>query len=391
MKLAQTDVSAALSTDAKASIATLNETFQNKTLPDGLDIGLIGGQGASITAMIGLTAKSVDTKLPLTSWGAGTRRLAALVVAEAKQGEAPIVLVDEVERGLEPYRQRMLVQGLQDGPSQIFLTTHSPAAISAAAGSHFWYLDHVGSIGELNSKKIARQREADAETFLAKLAIVVEGRTEVGFVTALLERAFNGPLSPHGIHICDGGGHESALELLEALSEGGLKFGGFVDEEDGKHPTRWSNVMTKQGLLLFRWSSGCTEQNLIGAVSESDLEVLVTDPNGAKTGTRLRSLADQLGIEDKSFATLKATAAGALRSRIIDAAVGVAPAGTPESERKSFKTNSQLWFKSIDGGRELATKMFSLGLWASFKSQLLPFCNAVRQAVELPEIEDLTP
>ena len=63
-----------------------------------------------MAAMIGLTADRDGIQLPLTSWGAGTRRIAALAIAEQNQGEAPITLVDEVERGLEPYRQRSLMK-----------------------------------------------------------------------------------------------------------------------------------------------------------------------------------------------------------------------------------------------------------------------------------------
>ena len=88
--------------------------------------------------MIGLTADRSGIQLPLASWGAGTRRLSALAIAEQNQGDAPITLVDEVERGLEPYRQRTLIEKLQTGSSQVFLTTHSPAAISSAATSLIW-------------------------------------------------------------------------------------------------------------------------------------------------------------------------------------------------------------------------------------------------------------
>jgi putative ATP-dependent endonuclease of OLD family len=54
---------------------------------------------------------------------------------------------------------------------------------------------------------------------------------------AILEKAV-GALEDHGIHVTDGRGHESTLGLLEALAAGGLRFGGFADNEQGKHPTR---------------------------------------------------------------------------------------------------------------------------------------------------------
>src|SRR3546814_13201338 len=73
--------------------------------------------------------------LPLSSWGAGTRRLAALEVAAAHQVEHPVMVVDEIERGLESYRQRVLMEELIARPSQVFVTTHSAPAVSAAVGA----------------------------------------------------------------------------------------------------------------------------------------------------------------------------------------------------------------------------------------------------------------
>lgn len=54
--------------------------------------------------------------------------------------------------------------------------------------------------------------------FLSRLAIVAEGRTEQGVVLRLIERALGGPLTPHGVHVSDGGGHDDTLQLLEALA-----------------------------------------------------------------------------------------------------------------------------------------------------------------------------
>jgi hypothetical protein len=48
----------------------------------------------------GLTADRDGVPLPLANWGAGTRRLAALAIAEQRQGDRPVTIVDEFERGL---------------------------------------------------------------------------------------------------------------------------------------------------------------------------------------------------------------------------------------------------------------------------------------------------
>ena len=388
-KLAKNDIRGELTDSARDVLKELDVAFKAKSLPNGLDLAIAGGQGLSITALIGLTAECEGMHLPLASWGTGTRRIAALTIAEQNQGEAPVTLVDEVERGLEPYRQRSLMEKLQAGKSQAFVTTHSSSVISAVSKGGIWYVDHEGRIGSLESTKIAKHRKSDPETFLARLTIVAEGATERGFVTVLLEKSLDS-LEQHGVHICDGGGHETTLDLLEALAAGGLRFGGFADDEDGRHAARWKKVEEKLDKLLFRWPSGCLEENIIGSLPNDKLETLLKDPADEKTGERLRTLADRLGSSDKTFATIKKMAGSDLKALILAATLGTVPKDKM-SEKKQYQAHGQRWFKTFDGGHELAEKVFSLGLWPKLKPQIIPFCNAVRKAVGLAEIQDLTP
>jgi putative ATP-dependent endonuclease of OLD family len=386
-ELAKTDVEEQLLESGKKALNELDGVFTKQRLPDSLELSITGGPGASIAALIGLTADRGGVQLPLANWGAGTRRLSALAIAGQYQGEHPITLVDEIERGLEPYRQRLLLDKLQAGKSQVFVTTHSPAAISAASKASIWYVDHAGKIGALDAVKIARHRASDPDTFLSRLTIICEGLTEVGFVSALLERACDSTLQLHGIHISDGGGSDNTVLLLEALADGGLLFGGFADDE-GTHPTRWQKITSAQGPLVFRWASGCIEENIIGAVPDDKLEALLTDPAGKKTGQRLRTLADRLGMKEKDLASVRAKTGVGLKALIIGAATGTVPADKTD-ETNDYKSHAHTWFKTLPGGRELAEKVFGLSLWPAFSAQLLPFCNAVRKAVDLSEIADL--
>lgn len=386
--LAHANVGGELSGDAASALQALNQAFVGEGLPGGLGLALTGGPGPSIASLIGLTADRDSVDLPLTTWGAGTRRLAALAIAAQNQGQSPITIVDEIERGLEPYRQHALIEKLQRGSSQVFLTTHSPAIIAAATSSRLWFLDHEGRIGALDDAKTARHRAKDPNAFLARFSIIAEGKTEVGFTSRLLERALASPPVRHGIHVSDGNGHEATLGLLEALTAAGVSFGGFADDEE-LYPTRWQRVEHVLGDRLFRWQSGCLEQNLIAAVPDASLEALIADPLNSKKGMRLRTLADRLGIDDKTPAALRAAAGDRLKALIVDAAIGAVPDGTPNDESKRFESHAQTWFKTIDGGRELADKLFSLGLWPQFRARLLPFCNAVRAAVGLDALSDI--
>ena len=92
---------------------------------------------------------------------------------------------------------------------------------------------------------------------------------------------------------------------------------------------------------------------------------------------------------DKCFPALRAAAGTRLREVIIEAALGRVPDETPGDKQKPYKSQAQTWFKSIEGGRELAQKVFALELWPHLSAQLMPFCNAVRNAVGLHDIEDI--
>ena len=380
--LAKTDIEDGLRAEARTHIQNLDEAFQKQALPTGLGLGLTGSQGISISALIGLTATKDCVKLPLTSWGAGTRRLAALEIAAVHQGEHPITLVDEVERGLEPYRQRILLSELQERGSQVFLTTHSAAVISAASSATFWYIDSANAIGRLpNSVDLHRSR--DPETFLARIAIVAEGATEVGFVRSILERAIDNDLLRYGIWVTDGCGNDHTLKLLEGLACSGLVFGGFADDE-GRDLTSWERVRAQLGDLLFRWPKGCIEENIIQLLPIDTIDDFIKDTDG-DSGERLRTLAERLEISEKDYLVIKSKAPD-LKSLIIEAATGSIPDNKKDAERgekKALKKHAEKWFKNVEGGRELADKVFAFGLWPQLKGQLLPFINAVRTAVSL--------
>jgi putative ATP-dependent endonuclease of OLD family len=143
--------------------------------------------------------------------------------------------------------------------------------------------------------------------------------------------------------------------------------------------------------LLFQWSSGCIEDNIIKFLADDRLEALITDPEGDHTGDRLRTLADRLGIADRSFSAIKAKATD-LRTLIVETATGQIPAdkaNASDPEKKTLRSHQRCWFKSYKGGVELCQKVFELAVWPRVKGQLLPFINAVRKTEKLPAITDL--
>lgn len=374
----------------KEAIESLDARMAGAALPGNLKLGLTTSHGLSIGALIGLVATENGVALPLNSWGAGTRRMAALEIASSTDKEASVTLIDEIERGLEPYRLRKLINILANQHGQIFLTTHSPIAISCAEDADLWYLDSAGAIGALPRDKIGPQQKRDPETFLARVAVIAEGPTEVGFLQYLLERAFKGNPLDHGVRVCDGQGNDATLDLLETLASSGLLFAGLADDE-GTAPQRWKKLKDKLKERLHQWSKGCTEDHVIGAIPEENLLALLKDAEGELDGYRLRTLAERLGLQDKSIEAIDAAlkASGKTWRTLLIAAASGSKDGAPTGQEKAWKKHSQQWFKSNAGGQELAQKMVALGAWAEMQPQLLPLINAVLTAVGHKTVEEL--
>ncbi|WP_233639047.1 ATP-dependent nuclease [Achromobacter xylosoxidans] len=389
-EVAGLDLHDSLNDKGKKAIESLDARMAGAALPSNLKLGLTTSQGLSIGALIGLVATENGVALPLSSWGAGTRRMSALEIASSTDKEASITLIDEIERGLEPYRLRRLIKILAGQHGQIFLTTHSPIAISCAEDAHLWYLDSAGSIGALPRDKIGPQQKRDPETFLARVAVIAEGPTEVGFLQYLLERAFKGNPLDYGVRVCDGQGNGATLDLLETLASSGLLFAGLADDE-GTAPERWKKLKDKLKGRLHQWPKGCTEDHVIGAVPEENLLALLRDAEGELDGYRLRTLAERLGLQDKSVETIDAAlkASGKTWRTLIIAAASGSKDGAPAGQEKAWKKHSQQWFKSTVGGQELAQKMVALGAWKKIEPQLLPLINAVLTAVGHKALQEL--
>ncbi|WP_315769004.1 MULTISPECIES: ATP-dependent nuclease [unclassified Bradyrhizobium] len=389
-QVAETDLSAALLKEETKVLEDLGSMFEKAGLPHDLELGLTSSQGLSIGALIGLLADRAGVKLPLASWGAGTRRMSALEVAGVTEASSRLTVIDEIERGLEPYRLRQLLAKLVKDDGQCFVTTHSPVAIKAATKAALWFIDAKGAIGALPAIAIAQQQARDPETFLAKLPVIAEGVTEVGFLRFLLRNAFVAAPEDHGIRLCDGGGNESMLGLLVALRDAGLMLGAFCDNE-GKSTGRWKSVSKALGPRCFQWHNGCLEANVIAHVDDATLFSLARDSEGA-SGERLRTLADRLGLQAKDEASILAACGppeecfAKLRSLIVAAATGSKEGAPDVDTAKDWAKHSRRWFKSEEGGYELGLKMVELSVWPKLEPELLPFVNALRAALGQPAL-----
>lgn len=202
--------------------------------------------------------------IPMKGMGIGsTRLLIAGLQKEAAVGSA-IVLVDEVEHGLEPHRiiQFLNALGAKDPePSiQVFMTSHSPVVVRelglkpltiARRGNHGPNLKRAGDHPELQGTA-----RLFPEAFLAKSVLVCEGATEVGFVRGIDQwLADRGKPSLHAAGTCliSGGGDEM---LKRASAFVALGYRTALLRDDDKRPDPVEEAMFELSGEVFKWQEG---------------------------------------------------------------------------------------------------------------------------------------
>ncbi|MEW6229513.1 MAG: ATP-binding protein, partial [Bacillota bacterium] len=134
-----------------------------------------------------------DGPIPLQSFGLGSRRLTALALQAAGVGESAIVLVDEVEHGLEPHRIRKLLAALcvDRNAGQVIMTSHSPTPVVALSVEQLRFTRYEeGRLDLLSCDEEAQDalqpvlRKCPLAVF-ARSVILCEGKTEEALCNVL--------------------------------------------------------------------------------------------------------------------------------------------------------------------------------------------------------------
>lgn len=225
-----------------------------------------------------------DGNVPLLSAGLGTRRLAVIGLQSLRIREGSIILIDEIETGLEPHRLRHLLSRLRPETSagQVFFTTHSAVTLIELNAGDIHFVRSTGA-----SRTIVTGVTSDLqdlvrvapEALLALRVLVAEGRTEVGITRGLevLWAKQNGdrPLAHCGSIVVDGGCGTKAKDRAAKLQKLGLRTAVLIDSDD---PTctadeTWQKENSVSG---FTWP-GCvsTEQRVFLDIPRSALSELI--------------------------------------------------------------------------------------------------------------------
>ena len=252
--------------------------------------------GLDARAMSGAASLALhQEKIPLTYSGLGTKRLVALALQRARISGSSVVLVDEVEHGLEPHRLLHLLQSLREavttvegtpGLGQVILTTHSADAVAELKADELHVVRSVDGLTTIQRVPDAFDdadgidpqalTRAGASALLARRVIVAEGRTEVGYVRAmasLWNTTKGAPIAHRGTTIMDGGGHQAAGRAI-GLARLGYETALFVDSDVRLDPPM--TIASEAGVRVIQWAdSVSTEQRIARDLPDEALERLV--------------------------------------------------------------------------------------------------------------------
>lgn len=204
--------------------------------------------------------------VPLGAMGVGSTRLLTVGLQRKVATESSIVLIDELEYGLEPHRIIRLLGslGAKDSATvlQVFMTTHSPVAVRELAGNQLFVVR--GTTANHECREVGIENEIQGtirscpEAFLSRSPIVCEGASEVGLLRGLdLYRTQNGDtsISALGVALVDGGGIHSTYVRGRAIAGLGYRTAILRDDDERPAAEAESAFLSNRG-TVFTWRAG---------------------------------------------------------------------------------------------------------------------------------------
>ena len=242
----------------------------------------------SISLQGGAVALHSESETPLRRLGVGSKRLLIAALLREDKATAQIVLLDEVEHGLEPHRIVRLLESLgakDPAPSlQVFATTHSPVVLRELSAQQLAMLREKPSSHELLVPEPGDEAQGTirtaAEAFLSESVLVCEGASEIGLVRGLNQwymQSGKRSISALSVSLVDGGGIGEMYK--RAITFAGLEYRVATFRDSDRQPkTDEESEFTSLGGSVFQWSDRRSlEDELFASLTPEAIRKLVED------------------------------------------------------------------------------------------------------------------
>lgn len=220
----------------------------------------------------------------LSSRGLGSQRLTSIALnLETKLNKA-LVLIDEIETSLEPFRIRTLISLLRErveDDGQVIFTTHSPITLDSCRFDEVFVLQtteeddrlySVGSFCDTDDLQIAFRRFN--KCLLGRKIIICEGHTEFEFIKAIDSYFFNrnnSSLACYGVDYIDGNGGSNSSKIASLLIRLGYTTCAVIDSDKPCDVKKVKEVQdTFSSFVIFQMEDGnCIEKQIAKDAPES--------------------------------------------------------------------------------------------------------------------------
>lgn len=255
----------------------------------GIEVGdklraMLDAHSASFSG--GTIALHGEDGVPLRALGIGSTRLLLAGLQRRAAEKATVILIDELEYGLEPHRILRLLSsiGAKDAPPplQAFLTTHSPVALRELRGDQLLVVRKRDGVHKAqlvgNDGAIQGTIRHSPDAFLAPSVLVCEGASEVGLLRGLdqfhVDRKYLS-MTAAGVALVDANGCDNIYRRANAF--GALQYNVAVLRDDDRQPDRAiEQAFTVAGGKLFHWRAGrALEDELFASLSDAAVQSLL--------------------------------------------------------------------------------------------------------------------
>lgn len=252
----------------------------------GLELGRAGLSSGSIALH--------DDGVPLRLAGLGTRRLATLAIQKSAITEGAIILIDEIEHGLEPHRIIGAIAQLKADHAhaeserkpvgQVLMTTHSDVALPEAGVESLWVVQTARPgrqtviVKPTAPDPIRVLMRFTPRAFFARRVLVCEGYTEIGMLLGIREnwptRHAGKPIEQLGVAIADGNGDQSCSMALALASLGYLT--AIYRDSDTALSSANLAALAAAAIPVFEYGDGLnTEQAIFSAANNALVQMLL--------------------------------------------------------------------------------------------------------------------
>lgn len=248
--------------------------------------------------------------IPYKLHGKGSKRLLSIAIQKGLVEEGGIVLIDELEQGMEPDRSRNLARLLKQAKNgQVFVTTHSRAVLAEVSASNLFLIRKdqpaVVTFAGNDDQAILRLKP---EAFFAKKILCCEGKTEFGIVRAMddyLQETRGFGLAVQGIVYLNCKGEGSSFKDAGLLKGKGYEVCIFADA-DIKEFQKKKDEATAIGVTTVHCDIGKCIENMLftylpwEAVCEMmDAAVLFKGEQAVFNNLRYRNMAAIKAVTDE--------------------------------------------------------------------------------------------